>query len=95
MPKREFTEEFLKEVLWDDADGAKVLSDEVTSSGRWAAYHDLVFSFEGASWLVKYQRGLTEVQDDRPEFDSCIAVQVHPVPKTVMVYEPLPEPQEG
>lgn len=88
MPK--FTCEFLKDLVYDDTELGKVISDTITDTSRWSVHHELVFELGGEFFRVDYSTGATEQQDERPfdnEGDMVECVQVYPVTKTITVYE--------
>lgn len=90
--KRLFDKEFLKEVLWEDAEGTEILLDEQVDTSRWSSHHRLVFSFEGRFWEVDYSQGLSETQDERPfEYspDQVEAQEVELYQKIVTDYRPV------
>jgi hypothetical protein len=92
MSKRVFEKQFLKDVLWDEAEGAKKVNDEVTGKRRWSIDHFLVFSFEGRLWGVCYSVGATEQQDETPfeyDPDEIECQEMKAVEVTVTKYQPV------
>lgn len=94
MPKKSFDREFLRDVIWDGADGAKKLKDEMVSKDRWTVTHKLIFSHEDKCWLVYYRVGATEYQDEGPfdyDGENIECTEVEPFEKTVVRYRLVKE----
>ena len=56
----------------------------------WSVHHEMVFKYEGMFYRTHYSVGATETQDESPyEYDEDMieCTIVHPVEKTVTVYE--------
>lgn len=86
---RTFSKEFLKEVLWEDAEGTKIIQNEIFNQGRWSTYYYLVFSFEDKLYGIVYSRGSTEIQDEGPfadEGDQIIVNEVEAKEKIIIEY---------
>lgn len=66
MTKRTFSRDFLRDVVQDDAEGAKVVHDEIVDHRRWVVRHRTVFAFDGKHYETYYDRGATEMQDVTP-----------------------------
>jgi hypothetical protein len=81
----------MRNVLYDDAQGAEVISDTIGDTGRWSVHHTLIFKFEDKFYRSYYSRGATENQDEHPfEHDNEVhCVQVAPFERPVIVYEPI------
>lgn len=81
-----FTRETLIDVLNDEA--GRIISDEITSTGRWVINYALTFEYNGQFYRTDYQRGATEYQDEDPweneEVVDC--TEVVPVEKTIITY---------
>ncbi|MFB7420724.1 hypothetical protein ACFC1L_39770 [Streptomyces sp. NPDC056210] len=82
MTIRVFSREQLEE--WDlpgRGDGVEVLHDEQVDSGRWLAYHELVFRApdDGKTYQVDYQQGLTEIQEDHDRWNYESEIGGHEV----------------
>ena len=86
---RNFSKEFMLEVLSEDIEGARVIEDNITHHGRWSVSRRLVFEYEDKFWRTSYRIGATESQDESPwDYQSEIeCFEVEPVAKTVLVYE--------
>ena len=88
---RKFDKDFMLDVLCEDADDVRVVSDEIVDTSRWSIYHDLIFSFENKFYNTQYSVGATEYQDERPwevlEYVDC--TEVAPVERIITVYEPV------
>lgn len=55
-----FSKRYLRERI-DDA-----VSDRVVGRSRWEETHEMVFDHEEQYYIVRYTRGLTELQDTQP-----------------------------
>lgn len=86
-----YTGEQMRYVLYSDDPEAEVLEDSLIDTSRWSTHHNLVFKKDGKTWETQYSRGATESQDEQPfEYqDKVVCMEVHQVPKTVMVWEPV------
>ena len=76
-----FQKTVLQDALWDDIDNIKTVSDEITGTGRW--------TIEGVPPVAGDARA--EMQDERPfeyDGDEIECLEVKPVEKTIVVYEP-------
>jgi len=91
---RKFPKEFLRDIIWEeesefeDKVGIQV-KNEITDTGRWSVYHELVFSYDEKFYAVNYSVGATEIQDERPfeyEGDEVECFEVAPKPVTVIEY---------
>lgn len=93
MKTVKFPREYMRDLLWGGAEGAKVVEDVLTGTGRWTINHRLTFEQNGVLYQTTYREGATECQDERPwEYVSEVeCVVVRPVEKTVVVYEPVEE----
>ena len=81
--------EDLIEIL-EDQDN--IVEDTYVDSGRWSAYHDVVFKLEDKLYIVSVERPLTEYQEVENlglgDDDAMVEVQeVIPVETTVIKYE--------
>ena len=79
-----------------DPDGLAVeLHREQIDTRRWASTHRLVFRApdDGQPWAVRYQRGLTEYQDQDPWGDApqVTATRVEQYERTVTAWRPVGE----
>lgn len=62
------------------------LEDEIEGEwGRWYVWTDLVFKYNGDYYMVGYDRGLTECQENC--YDESIPFKVKPVKKMIEVIE--------
>lgn len=89
-----FKKEFLRELLWDDADGAEKVYDEITDTSRWSIHHWMVFKFNGKYYGTSYSVGATECQEEQPfEYDpeEIDCSELIPVEKKIIVYEAVKE----
>ncbi len=86
---REFPEELIGRIVWDDAEGYTVVRDTIDHTGRWHVGHEIVFREESTGKLYRtYQRrAATENQDNEDPEPEC--VEVVAVQKTVTDYEAL------
>lgn len=70
---RQFTGEFCRDVVYGDAEGAKVISDTIYETSRWSVLHELIFEYEGKIYRTGYSEGATEMQDESPfEYDTTV-----------------------
>jgi hypothetical protein len=82
----------LQEVVDDGCETLEKTRDTITGKRRWSIDHDLVFREKatGRFFYVRYSEGATEYQHESPfeyEDDEIEAVEVHPVERTVTLYE--------
>jgi len=94
MPKRTFSRDQLRAILWDEE--GEVILDEVTGTGRWDTYHRFIFRPEGEEKLYEtnYSKGSTELQDSQRPWeykDEVECVEVEPYERTVVDYRPVEE----
>ena len=91
MNKQLFPKEDLLALVWDDIPtGYEKIEDQQTGTGRWSAYHTMIFRHDGELWQTTYSRGLTESQDEEPwEYDEPIAYRVEPYEVTVTKYRKI------
>jgi len=90
--KEKFKKEFLKSVVWNEAEGAEKIRDEIIDHTRWSVVHLMVFKYKDKFYETSYSQGATEQQDESPyEYDNdvieCTVVQR--VEKTTFVYEEI------
>lgn len=91
-----FTKEFLLCIVFDDFYddmNIKVISNTFVDSRRWVNEYRMVFKYEDKFYSFTYDVPATEGQDGCGYFeyyrdDELIDVtEVHPVEKTIIVYE--------
>lgn len=84
-----FPREQMMLVLGEDE--GRIISDEIIDHTRWSVVHDLVFELNGQLYSTSYSTGATESQDERPweDLKSVKCIEVRPVEKTIVVYEPI------
>lgn len=91
MIKIKIPKEEMQEILWGCQ--GKILRDEITSSGRWSIYHELIFqrNDEGPIYRTDYSVGATEYQDERPWQDEkeVTCIEVKTVEKVIVDYEDI------
>jgi hypothetical protein len=78
------------ELISDDLDGFKVVSDEIEDTHRWSISHRVVVQrlSDGKYFSDYYSVGATESQDESPfEYEPPNFIEVFPVEKTVIVFE--------
>lgn len=82
---------FSKEFMLDMLESGPIHEDRMVDHRRWAVVHEIVFEHEGRFYRTRYSVGATESQDEGPweGQDTVECTEVHQVPKTVMVWEPL------
>ena len=89
-----FERERLQNLLWGKCDDLKKIRNEITGTSRWSVHYELVFEdiLTSKFYSVSYSRGATEYQDERPfeyDGDEINCIEVKPVEKTIIVYEPV------
>ena len=98
MTSKAFPKEYLIRILDEDVEGASIVSDEITDQGRWNIQHEMIFKdVDGLFYVTDYSVGATEYQDERPfenSGDPIACVQVHQVPRTVLVWEAVGKTNE-
>ena len=88
---KEFSRETLQQVVWDDAEGFKKVSDVIEDTTRWEIVKTMVFQApDGLHYQSTYTEGATEQQEQRPyEYESdtieCTQVQEEVVEVTQWV----------
>jgi len=94
MATRKFPAEFMRNVVWGDAEGAEVIGDTIIGMGRWSIHHRAVFEYEGKTYATTYRVGATECQDERPfeGVDEVEVVEVRPVERVVIDYVVVSDP---
>lgn len=75
----------------DTPEGFEIVeSPKIIDQGRWTTYYEMVFSYDGKYYKTSFGRGSTEGQEEWPyeyEKDEIECKEVHPVTKTITVYE--------
>lgn len=89
---RKFKGETLRELVYEDLpkeDGYEIVEKKLVDTSRWSTNHSLVFTYQGKYYQTSYSVGATENQCEEPfEYnDEVECAEVHPVEKTVIVYE--------
>mgnify|MGYP001581894545 CR=1 FL=1 len=72
----------------------ETISDVIIENSRWSIYYERIFKYDGKFYLTNYSVGATEQQDESPyeyEPDEIDCVEVEPVEKVVIVYQPVKE----
>lgn len=91
MPKRTFTKDQLRRILWNE-EGTVVLNQMVDQS-RWSTHFRFVFKPEGEDKLYEttYSKGSTEQQDSEGPWeyeDEVECTEVVEVERVVIDYSP-------
>ena len=85
------TEDEARDILYEENDNFKIISDELIDQDRWTVSSVLVVKelTTGKFFKAYYSQGATEQQDQAPfEYAEIIDwKEVFPVEKTVTVYE--------
>lgn len=91
MPKITLKPEEAREIVQEDHERAKVVSDEMVGKSRWTIRNRCIFELDGKLYRVYYSTGATEHQFMKPfEDDSSVdCVEVREVQKTVTAWEPV------
>jgi len=79
---------FSKEFLLNEE--GKTIEDVLEGHSRWSLEYRRVFEHEGKFYSTTYRIGATEIQDESPyeyDEDEIECREVHPVQKTITVYE--------
>lgn len=75
-----------KEVMVDELGlPSEAISDEVTDTGRWSIYHDIIFEYEGKFYQTDYSEGATEQQCESPWEDETEITSFEVEKKEVLV----------
>ena len=80
----------LQEMLWEESDHLKVISNKMISQGRWMTNYKVVFECDGRYYESSYSKGSTENQDGKPwEYDgeAIECKEVFKKEKVIIVYE--------
>lgn len=92
MPKRTFTREQLRDILFEDFGGVTLLN-KMVSQTRWETHFRFVFRADDDEKLYEttYSKGSTESQDRRPwdYQDETACVEVESYEKTITDYRPV------
>ncbi len=83
----------LIELLDGSSEKFKLITDTIIGHSRWSVEHELIFQYNNKFYKTHYQRGATEMQDERPwEYQDDIECQeVKPMEKTIVIYEEVGE----
>ena len=87
--KLNLTAERAREILGGDDDAYRVISDKITSTGRWSVYHALVIQRveDGRFFRDSYSVGATENQYESPwEYDAPAFTEVFPKEQVTITY---------
>jgi hypothetical protein len=92
MPKRTFTREELRDILWDET--GKVILNRMVDQSRWSTHFRFVFKPEDEDKLYEtdYSKGSTENQDSEGPWeyeDTVECVEVVAYERTVIDYKPV------
>lgn len=88
MPTVTFEKDYMERVLWDDAEDAEIIENEIIDTSRWSTHYRLIFKKDYKYYQTFYSQGATESQDERPwEYeDEVECVEVEPYEKMVIEY---------
>jgi hypothetical protein len=77
-----------KDILFEEI-GGEIIEDKIISHSRWSVIHSLIIKYNDKYYKTSYSVGATEYQDEQAwEYDDEVElVEVHQVPKTIMVWE--------
>ena len=83
--------ELLINILWEDHDleDTEVIQDTIVDTSRWSENHELVFKYQGNTYITHYSCGATENQDESPfeyapDEVECYEAELVNVPKWVV-----------
>jgi len=88
--KLELTEAEGREIVYGDTFDYDIIKDEITDTGRWSVYHDIVIQrkSDGKFFADSYSVGATESQDESPyEYSKPEFKEVFPVERIIITYE--------
>lgn len=84
MRKRKFTEEEVKDLLWEHE-----VEEKQVGSGRWEAYMEsIVLADDGKYYKIEWAAGLTEMQENTVEAQEATEVEL--VERTEVVKKWVP-----
>jgi len=84
------TREEGREIVYEESDRFKVVTDEIVDNSRWSIQHTVIFkdTKTGKYYSTYYSVGATEQQDEEPfEYYDPELTEVHKVEKVVEVWE--------
>lgn len=92
MPKRTFTRNELRDILWNEE--GEIVLNRITDTGRWDTHYRFIFRAEvgGKLYETEYSRGSTEQQDSQRPWDyedEVECVEVVAFEKVVIDYRPV------
>ena len=79
-----------KNLIYGDSDEFEIISDIITSNGRWCLYHEIIIKrlSDGKYFKDTYSEGATECQDERPyEYSTPDFTEVFPVEEKNIIYK--------
>jgi len=92
---RNFDEDLIKDIVWDDHDEYEVIENDMVDKSRWSVHYEVVFKelATGKFYSVGYSRGATEYQDEGCEFDvrngTVECQEVEPVEVKIIKFKPV------
>ena len=90
-----------RELTWalprrQDERGRYVIQQSIVGGSRWETIHELVFSWDGVSWMFSFRNPATEMVDDtwwQEAPDEIVCTEVHEVLSTKFV--PVESQEQG
>lgn len=90
---KKFPKTTLQELVSEEqVDGLEVISNTIVDHTRWSVVYEVIFKEDYQFYKVSYSVGATESQDEGPfeyDNDEIDCIEVAPVEKTIVVYEPV------
>lgn len=85
------TVKFHKKLLFENDLPSAAIEDRITGLSRWNSKHEIVFELDGKHYQTTYERGATEMSEERPwEYeDEVECTEVHRVEVTCQVWRPV------
>jgi len=89
MSKITIPAELARAIVYDDSDEGELVEEEIFDTSRWSLTYKAIIKYQDKFYKTFYRVGATEQQEEKPwEFDDVAElVEVHQVPKTMMVWE--------
>jgi len=89
MPTIKIPTELARAIVWDDSDEGELVEEGIFDSSRWSLTYKAIIKYQDKFYKTFYRVGATEMQEEKPwEYDDFAElVEVHAVPKTIMVWE--------
>lgn len=83
-----------REIVFEDSEDFTIIYDRIIGQTRWSVNHEIVIQHNKTKkyYLADYYIGATERNDEQPfEYSNPNWVEVKPVEKVVICYDPVGE----